>query len=129
MSEMNYLVAIALLKEENKRAMPLGGKSNTQLIKSDLVKGSQAETIVLELLLRIFQKSHKIPIQVHQHENCLLLVEITLEKLQNDFPPLKSEWIHNGNDDLFLSRLNKLSLNLWSLEYIKYEGIKLNNFS
>ena len=58
MSKYHYLIALALIEQNNVRAMPLGGKSlKSSLGGSD--PGKTGEDLAKELLIRVFQRSEK----------------------------------------------------------------------
>ena len=129
MSVYPYLVAIAFIKENNKRAMPLGGKALKEEISSDSLKDTQAESIALELLLRIFLRSKGNPIDIAGDDKSLILVQIPLITMQNHVPILKSEWLSNGNNEQFIEKLNRISLGIWNLKFVRYEGILFEKFN
>ncbi len=126
MSEFPYLVAIGLIEQEGRRSMPLGGKSLRQPIHKGEIPKDIGETIAFELLVRIMQRSEKKPLRCVAEEKSLLLTAIPIEIMQKQLPSLKSEWIALGDTYKFISKLNQLSIGIWSIKFIKYEGV---NFS
>ena len=121
-----YLVAIALIEEEGKRVMPLGGKSLKRKISDQLSPGKEGELISLELLLRVFQRSEQGSISRAAKEYSFLLIELPIEAMQSQLPLLKSEWLNSGDIKGFLDNLKKITFSVWSLDFIKYEGVKFN---
>ncbi len=118
-----YLVAMALLDECDKRAMPLGGKSIKDYLPLEASPGDEAERISLELLTRVLERSDNNPISRAAKEFSFLLVEIPMEVMQNKLPSLKSKWIENGDNLSFLNKLKSVSNSVWKLEFIRYQGI------
>jgi hypothetical protein len=59
MAEAPYLVALALLEQEGKRALPLNGKSLAVAAAEAPDPGDDGRTLVLELLLRLWQRSEE----------------------------------------------------------------------
>ena len=58
MAEAPYLVALALLEQEGKRALPLNGKSLAVAAAEAAEPGDDGRTLMLELLLRIQAQGH-----------------------------------------------------------------------
>ena len=123
MSEFPYLVALALLNEKGKRAMPLGGKSIKEDILTESFLGSKAETIALELLIRLLKRSEGNPINIAAKGKSLILAQINLDSMQKQLPHLKAEWINKGDSDLFIVNLKDISQMVWSLDFDRYKGI------
>ena len=123
MSEFPYLVALALLNEKGKRAMPLGGKSIKEDILTESFLGSKAETIALELLIRLLKRSEGNPINIAAKGKSLILAQINLDSMQKQLPHLKAEWINKGDSDLFIVNLKDISKRVWSLDFDRYKGI------
>mgnify|MGYP007063710545 CR=1 FL=1 len=125
MSDFPYLIAIALVRQQDNRLMPIGGKS----IKEDIIDadspGKKYEQIALELLLRLLERTEKGSIKRENGKQSLLIVKLQMEMMQEKLPILKAKWIESGNTELFLSGLNKISTQIWSLDFVRYEGLKL----
>ena len=69
MASQDYLIAIALIEQNNVRAMPLGGKEIKEKLEEEegnLIK--LGEEVILNLLLRVFQRSDEGALK----ENCSL---------------------------------------------------------
>ena len=126
MQKAYYLVVLALIRQNNRRFMPIGGKS----IKSDFSLDNQddykssASKITTELLLRIFQKTQEGSIERGNQEQSLLLMKVEYSILQEKLPIIKSNWINNGNGSETISSLKDFSDRLWAIKHVKYEGIK-----
>ena len=129
MNAFPYIVAIALIEVNGRRAMPLGGKSLKRSISEHSSPGREGELISLELLMRVFQRSEEGPISKAEKENSFLLIEIPLEVMQNQIPLLKSEWLNSGDTKVLLNKLEEITSNIWTLEFIRYEGMKFNKLS
>ena len=113
-----YLIAIALIDQNDQRAMPIGGKSMKESLK-DNEPGRLGEDLAKELLVRIFERSANGPLMRAGEKESLLLVEINIEEMQLKLPKLKSQWITNGKNKLFLNELKAISNSIWSLNFSK----------
>ena len=123
MEEQKYLIAIALAEQNNKRIMPLGGKTFSGVDSENQPPTKEAEKILLDLLLRLFKRTNEGNLKISNDETGLLLVEISFESMQNNLPLIKSDWINTGNTDTLIDKLKSISSNLWSIKYKKHEGI------
>ena len=123
MQEQKYLIAIALAEQNNKRLMPLGGKTFSGDDALSQVNKEKAEKIILDLLLRLFKRSNEGNLKISNNETGLLLAEISFESMQKNLPIIKSKWINDGETDDLIENLKSISSNLWSVQYKKHEGI------
>ena len=123
MEEQKYVIAIALAEQNNKRLMPLGGKTFSGVDTLSQSSKKEVEKIILDLLLRIFQKTTEGSIKRSNDETGLLLAEISLESMQKNIPVIKSKWINSGDTDNLIEELKSICLNLWSVQFKKHEGI------
>ena len=121
----NYLVAIVLLEQEGIRIMPIGGKSIKE-IDPDLEIPSEYNSILLDLLLRVLDRSESGNLKKGNKSNSILLVEMDIELMSKDLPILKAEWIRDGDSTLFISKLKDKSIKIWNVCHEKYKGIQLN---
>ncbi len=128
MDTFPYLVAIALIQDGGERAMPLGGKSLKKDLNNEFPE-SLAKLISLELMMRVFQRSEHKSIKRLAGVNSLLLIEISLDKMQEKLPILKSEWINSGDNQVFLSKLQLITSRIWALDFVRYEGLKFNEIN
>ena len=126
MSTFPYLVALALINQQGDRLMPIGGKSLKESIDPNNVLKSKYESIALELLLRIFERTDELPNKRENGDNSLLLIQIPIESMQKMLPSLKHTWIKSGDTRIFLTDLNKICDHIWALNFVRYEGLKLN---
>ena len=127
MEEQKYLIAIALAEQNNKRLMPIGGKTFTGIDSENQPPTKEAEKILLDLLLRLFKRTNEGNLKISNDETGLLLAEISFESMQNNLPIIKSDWINTGNTDTLIDKLKSISSNLWSIKYKKHEGIIFND--
>ncbi len=127
MIEYPYLIAIALIEQENYRLMPLGGKSLPKKICSiDHVK-KMGEPLVTQLLIRVFQQSSEAPIKSAFKEESLLLIQIPMNVMQEKIPLLKAKWIKNGDNSIFFSELKQICQDVWSVRFSKEKGIYISS--
>ena len=127
MEEQKYLIGIALAEQNQKRLMPLGGKTFTKVEASSEPPYKEAEKIILDLLLRLFKRSNEGSLKITNNDNGLLLIEISFERMQKDLPIIKSNWINSGDTDKLIQELKKISYGFWSINYQKHEGILFEN--
>ena len=123
MEEQKYLVAIALAEQNKKRIMPLGGKTFAGVDSLNQVPKKEAEKILLDLLLRLFIRSAKGNLKLSNDEESLILIEISFEDMQSKLPRIKSNWLNTGNTRDLFEEFNSICSNIWSIQYIKHEGI------
>ena len=128
MDEFPYLIAIALIEQEGKRSMPFGGKSLKKFtaLGSDN-PGARGESIALELLLRLMQRTEEGSLRRAAGDRSLLLVEMPMTAMQEKLPSIKAEWLDNGDTERFLSQLKELSQGLWRLSFVKYQGLSFDH--
>ena len=124
MASQDYLIAIALIEQNNERAMPLGGKEIKLDINDNEIFKKLGEDVILNLLLRLFQRSDDGAIKRLSAEKGLLLVHMHPKRMQKELPFIKSEWIRDGDTNQFLQYLGNLSKEIWSTSFIKYKGIE-----
>ena len=78
----------------------------------------------MELLVRVLERSEQGPLKRAAQKNSFLLVQMSLEVMQETFPLLKAAWIESGDSQAFLQKLKNLSDGIWNLNFKRYEGIK-----
>ena len=129
MANQDYLIAIALIEQNDVRAMPLGGKEiKDSLVDSDIFK-KLGEEVTLNLLLRIFQRSDDGALKRASEDKGLLLVHMHPKRMQKELPFIKSEWIRDGDTTQFLKYLGNLSKEIWTASFIKYKGIEFTSIA
>ena len=129
MASQDYLIAIALIEQNNERAMPLGGKEIKINIEETENFKKLGEDVVLNLLLRLFQRSDDGSIKRISGEKGLLLVHMHPKRMQKELPFIKAEWIRDGDTAQFLQYLGNLSKEIWTASFVKYKGIEFNSIS
>jgi hypothetical protein len=110
-----YLLVLALLEQDGRRAMPLQGRSLREPIAAGAEPGEEGRRLALELLLRVWQRSETGPLRRAAAEQSLLLVEVPIEALQEQVPAFKARWIRDGDTQALLAGLAALGGGLWSL--------------
>ena len=123
MEEQKYLIAIALAEQNDKRLMPLGGKTVAGVDPLSPPLEKEAEKIILDLLLRLFKRTIEGKLKISNDENGLLLAEISFDSMHNNIPVIKSNWINSGDTDTLIEKLKSMCSNLWSIKFQKHEGI------
>ena len=126
MEEQKYVIAIALAEQNNKRLMPIGGKTFAGFDSQSQAPQNEGEKIILDLLIRLFQRTNEGNLKISNDETGLLLAEISFESMQNSLPIIKSNWINYGNTDNLIDKLKSICSNLWNVQYKKHEGIIFN---
>ena len=127
MEDQKYLIGIALADQNNKRLMPIGGKTFARVDASNHAPKKEAEKVILDLLLRLFKRTNEGTLKISNEKTGLLLAEISFESMQNNLPIIKSNWINDGNTDKLIDKLKTICSNLWSVQYKKHEGIIFND--
>jgi len=104
MASQDYLIAIALIEQNLVRAMPLGGKE----VKDNLVEPENfkklGEEVILNLLLRVFQRSDEGALKRVSEDKGLLLVPAG-ENVIRIVPPLI---ISHREIKILLDKLNSI---------------------
>ena len=129
MASQNYLIAIGLIEQNNERAMPLGGKEIKLDISEDENFNTLANDVVLNLLLRLFQRTDDGAIKRLSEEKGLLLVHMHPKRMQKELPFIKSEWIRDGDTNQFLQYLGNLSKEIWTASFVKYKGVEFTSIA
>ena len=128
MADAPYLVVLALLEIDGKRALPLAGRSQPAAAAEAPDPGENGRTLALELLLRLWQRSDEGPIQRAAAENSLLLLEMPLEVMSEQLPLLKASWIAGGATSECLQRLEGLAQRGWRIVFTKYEPVSYQSW-
>ena len=123
---MIYLVALALIEQEGRRFLPIGGKSVKDSNMDQEIPGINSYTICLELLTRVMNKSAEAPICLKNGQKSLLVLKVSMESMQEYLPKIKSKWVETGDTTLFFSELEECCISIWSLNFKRYEGLKFN---
>ena len=129
MASQYYLIAIALIEQNSARAMPLGGKEIKESIEDTTTFNKLGEEVILNLLLRVFQRSDEGVLKRASEDKGLLLVHMHPKRMQKELPFIKSEWIRDGDTNQFLKYLGNLSKQIWTASFVKYKGVEFNSIS
>ena len=82
MASQDYLIAIGLIEQNLVRAMPLGGKEVKNNLEDPENLKKLGEEVVLNLLLRVFQRSDEGALKRSSEDKGLLLVHIHPKRMQ-----------------------------------------------
>jgi hypothetical protein len=128
MADAPYLVALALVERDGKRALPLTGKSRSAAAAETPDPGEDGRTLALELLLRLWQRSDEGAQQRAAGEDSLLLLEIPLGTLSEQLPVFKADWISGGETAVLLRRLQGVASRSWRVSIAKYEPVQFHSW-
>jgi hypothetical protein len=123
MADAPYLVALALMEQNGRRSLPLGGKSQPATAAAAADPGENGRSLALELLLRLWQRSDDGPLRRVAGPESLLLVELPLEVMSEQLPVLKANWIATGDTAALLDGLKTLLVRGWRIQFTKYEPV------
>ena len=126
MANAPYLVALALVELDGKRALPLTGKTQSAAGAEANDPGDDGRTLALELLLRLWQRSDEGPLQRAAADNSLLLIEIPLDVMSEQLPILKASWLASGDTAAFEAGLKALVIRGWRMGIAKYEPVSFS---
>jgi hypothetical protein len=124
MADTSYLVALALVELDGRRALPLGGQSWPGAATAE-DPGDLGRSLALELLLRLWQRSDEGALRRGAGDTSLLLLEMPLETMSEQLPPLKAQWLSNGDTPALMAGLAELANRGWCATFAKYEGVSL----
>lgn len=123
MAETPYLVALALVEFDGRRALPLTGRSLPGSAAEASDPGDTGRSLALELLLRLWQRSEEAALQRAAGDTSLLLVEIPLDVMTEQLPQLKADWLAGGDTAVLLSGLDALATRGWRITVARYEPV------
>jgi hypothetical protein len=126
MANAPYLVALALVELDGKRALPLTGKTQSAAAAEAQDPGDDGRTLALELLLRLWQRSDGGPLQRAAADSSLLLIEIPLDVMSEQLPLLKASWLATGDTAAFEASLKALVIRGWRMGIAKYEPVSFS---
>lgn len=129
MADAPYLVALALVNQEGRRALPLNGKSRSAEAATASDPGEEGHTLALELLLRLWQRSDEGALQRAAGDDSLLLVELPLEVMTEMLPLLKASWISGGETATLLQNLKAQIVRGWRISIARYEPITFTSWN
>lgn len=123
MADAPYLVALALVNQQGRRALPINGKSQPPEAASASDPGDGGHTLALELLLRLWQRSDEGALQRAAGDESLLLVELPMEVMSEKLPLLKANWLSGGETSELLQSLKAQVIRGWRISIAKYEPV------
>ena len=129
MASQDYLIAIALIEQNLVRAMPLGGKEVKDNLEDPENFKKLGEEVVLNLLLRVFQRSDEGALKRVSEDKGLLLVHMHPKRMQKELPFIKAEWIRDGDTNQFIQYLSNLSKQIWTASFVKYHGVEFTSIA
>ena len=88
MASQDYLIAVALIEQNQVRAMPLGGKEIKDNLEETENFKKLGEEVILNLLLRVFQRSDEGALKRASEDKGLLLVHMHPKGCRKNFPLL-----------------------------------------
>ena len=128
MADAPYLVALALIEQEGKRALPLAGRSMNAEASAAEQPTQMAHALALELLLRLWQRSDEGPLRRACGVESLLLVELPMESLPEALPVLKAAWLNSGDTAAFQAGLRAMCRRIWTMGVAKFEPVTLTSW-
>jgi hypothetical protein len=120
MAESPYLVCLALIEQNDRRRLPIGGGSLSEPIAAGADPGESGLAMALDLLLRLWQQSDDGPLARCEGLQSLLLLELPMDCFIESLPKLKAEWINSGDTIALLKGLRELAGRGWTLQTAKY---------
>ena len=125
MADTPYLVAMALIDQQGQRALPLGGRSQKDVAPEGDAPEVLGHVLVLELLLRVWQRSDQGCLQRAAGADSLLLVELPMERLPEDMPRLRAAWLYTGDTEAFKAALQTFSPRAWTVSIEKFKPVAM----
>ena len=129
MTEHPDLIALALIEQEGKRSLPLGGKSLTTAIDTNSNPGEIGENLAQQVLLRVLQKTDEKPLRRAFGEKSLLLIQVSMVSMQEQIPLIKANWISSGDNTKLIYDLRNLCDGVWSMTFSREKGIHFCNLT
>lgn len=129
MADAPYLVALALVEQQGRRLLPLMGKSQPAQAAPVVDPGDEGRTLALELLLRVWQRSDDGALQRAAGDDSLLLVELPLEVMSAQLPPLKASWLAGADTHDCLAGLRALVIRGWRISIARYEPVTFSRWT
>ncbi|MFM7651684.1 MAG: hypothetical protein ACKO5M_01975 [Vulcanococcus sp.] len=129
MADAPYLIALALLEQGGQRAMPLQGKSLREPLGVDGDPGEVGRQQVLELLVRVWQRSEEEALRWAAGGRSLLLAAVPIEALAEQLPALKAAWLNSGDSTALLDGQAELGSGLWAVSLEKREPLRFERLS
>ena len=125
MSDTPYLVVMALISQEGRRALPLGGRSQKTIAAHGEAPHELGHALALDLLLRVWQRSDEGSLQRAAGLYSLLLVELPIERLPEDLPAVKAAWLRTGDTEALKVALQAMSSRAWTMAVEEFKPVAL----
>ena len=129
MNTYPYLIALALIEQDGKRLLPLGGKSLKKSIEIDNDPSDIGKELANQVLLRVFQKSESKPLRRAYGERSLLVIQIPMSVMQEKIPLIKANWINYGDNERLIQDLNQICMGVWSINFSREGGVNFSKLS
>ena len=113
MADAPYLIALALLEQDGRRALPLQGTSLPEAPADGADPGEPGRRQALELLVRVWQRSEAGPLRRAAADSSLLLATVPMDCLLDTLPALKARWIAQGDAAALIRGLLALGGRVW----------------
>lgn len=126
MADSPYLVALALIEQDGKRALPLGGRSQKTVAAEGEAPEQLGKELTLDLLLRVWQRTDQGSLQRAAGPDSLLLVELAMERLPENLPTIKAAWLNSGDTAAFKTALQAISMRGWTVSIEKFKPVCLD---
>ena len=125
MADTPYLIAMALFDQQGRRALPLAGRSQAEVAPIGEAPQLLGHALALDLLLRVWQRSDEGSLQRAAGLYSLLLVELPMERLPEDLPQIKANWLNSGDNAALKKALRAISKRCWLMEVKKLQPVTL----
>ena len=125
MADTPYLVALALIDTSDGRALPIAGRSQKTPAADGDAPQELGQALALELLLGVWQRSDDGPLRRAAGLDSLLLVELPMERLPEDLPQIKADWLNSGDTSALKESLKAIAMRCWSVEVKKLQPVTL----
>ena len=125
MADTPYLVVLALIETPEGRALPIAGRSQKEPAPEGEAPKELGHALALELLLRVWQRSDKGALKRAAGLDSLLLLELPMERLPEDLPQIKANWLNSGDDAVLKEALQAISTRCWVMEVKKLQPVTL----
>ena len=125
MADTPYLVVLALIETPEGRALPIAGRSQKAPALEGEAPKELGHALALELLLRVWQRSDDGALRRAAGLDSLLLVELPMERLPEDLPQIKANWLNSGENAALKEALRAISTRCWVMEVKKLQPVTL----
>ena len=129
MADAPYLIALAMVEIDGRRALPLNGRSLPAAVvaaaeSEPAAPGELGRDQALELLLRLLERSDNGGLKRLAGTESLLLLQMPLERMSERIPVLKASWLAGGDTAVLLDGLRQIADCGWQIEAARGEAIR-----